>query len=264
MISNRSKILIVALGSGSFVFLHGCAPASVSNAGPDASRSPDAGDASVSAGGPTFTCLEIFDCATKCKEADAGCEDACLALGTPEGKAAAVALATCFKNNACTDAPCLTTKCGTELEACTTQRAAPKPTTTVPTGAVPAELVGKWSHFYAPTSHVDEFTFDATGAAKRYVTTAFGFPGGCSTSAIGDGTGTVVFTDTKMTYYQTGGTDLYSSCGASPTPKPSPKGAYEFVWSLGADGKLVLQDSSNSTCIDDPSLASCTTTYEKQ
>ena len=212
-----------------------------------------------------LTCAEIFACAASCP--DDPCAEACLTSGSAAGKTAANAVVVCYQTNACGDAgadpSCLKAKCTAELQACTTQQAAPDPTATPPAaGVVPASLVAEWDYFYSPTDHLDKFTFAASGGAKRYQTTSSTF-GGCANSAINDATGTVVFTDTKMTYYQTGGTDLWSTCGGAGTPNPTPKGAYEYLWSLDGTGRLVLT-SLDSSCTGTPSSSSCTKAYDKK
>lgn len=221
----------------------------------------DGGTKDVGPGAP-LTCIGIFECAASC--ADNPCIDACVTRGSAAGKSAAGAVASCYQTNSCADGNCLKTKCGAELDACLSQASAPPQNPTVPaTGVVPASPVGKWSRFSASTANLDEFTFDTSGGAKRYRTTAFSFPGGCATSALSDSTGTVVFTDTKMTDYQTGGTDIWSNCGGAGIPRPTPTGAYEYLWSLKTTGQLVLVQATPE-CAQSPDSIGCTETYDKK
>lgn len=225
----------------------------------------ESGAARIDGGASTasdLTCNEIFDCAAGCPDNNADtCSDACLARGSDQGRPLAEKLATCYLTNKCADATCLNAKCLTELTECITQQRAVQPIAgPVPKGAVPAALVGKWSHFYTPTSHRHDFTFNADGTAAEYITTTSIGIGTCATSGIGDYTGNVVFTDTTMTFYATAGTSVFSSCG-NDTTHPVKPNSHEYGWSTDASGQLVLVDRGSQSCLDNP--ASCTDAYTK-
>jgi len=213
----------------------------------------------AAAGG--LTCVAIFDCAAACPEGgDDTCANACLERGSEEGKAAATSMAACFETHECTDGECLKASCGTELTACVTQKEPEKPIDGAPPGVVPADLVGKWHHFYGPTAHTHDFTFGSDGTAAEYITTGHSM-GGCGTTGLGDSTGTVVFAGTTMTYYKAAGTEVWNTCGKE-TVRPATPSSREYQWSLDASGNLVLVDRGNQACLDNPS--SCTSTYTRQ
>src|SRR6476661_1814507 len=114
----------------------GCTAQSTGNgAGP--------GDDSAAAGG--LSCSAIVDCATKCKDGDDACIDACISKGTPDGQAKAQALKTCIETNACADSSCLQSKCSAALTACVQATSASKGSSggAAPAqGSVPSDLVG--------------------------------------------------------------------------------------------------------------------------
>jgi hypothetical protein len=218
------------------------------------------GDGSSSA---PLTCLEIFRCASACS--GNGCEEACLARGTAEAQEATTNVVTCYQANACDGGECLQAKCNAELSACGAQQdPGGKPVETVPpASAAPATLVGKWHSYYAPDAATEDWTFNADGTAAHYSASAYTMAGGCQWAGITDSTGTVVVTGTTLTYYQTAGTHMSSTCGFKTTDS-APTKAYTFEWAIDGSGKLVLVDQNTPSCLANPQYASCRTTLDRQ
>lgn len=210
-----------------------------------------------------LTCFGIFQCAADCSES--GCEDACLARGTDEAKAAVSNVVTCYQENACDGGDCLQTNCKAEISACAALQApAGKPVDTVPpASAPPAALVGKWHSYYAPDAHTEDWTFNADGTAAHYSASAYTMAGGCQWAGITDSTGTVVVNGETLTYYQTAGTAQESNCGFKST-NPAPTKAYTYAWAIDAAGKLLIVDQNLQSCIANPGYASCRTTLDRQ
>ena len=258
---------LVACVTGAFILA-----CTVENKSDPASPTPGAtdGGATVEAGSSSanktsgLTCLEIFDCAGKCPDENVdACTNECLGRGTAQGKSAATALAQCYETNKCADGDCLKANCSAELTACVTEeRPGGKPVDgPAPTGSVPAALVGEWHHFYAPTAHTHDFKFNADGSATEYVTTTSSGLGGCTTSGIADTTGTVVFTDTTLTFYTTGGTSIWNVCGKETVEKAKTT-SRDYLWELDAAGNLILTDQGIPSCVENP--ANCRDTFTKK
>lgn len=210
-----------------------------------------------------LTCFGIFQCAADCSAT--GCEDACLARGTDEAKAATTNVVTCYQANACDGGDCLQTNCKAEVSACAAlQDPGGKPVETVPpASAPPAALVGKWHSYYAPDAHTEDWTFNADGTAAHYSGSAFNMASGCQWGGITDSTGTVVVAGEVLTYYQTAGTAEESTCGIK-SNKPAPVKAYTYAWAIDAAGKLLIVDQNLQSCIVSPGFQSCRTTLDRQ
>ncbi len=198
-------------------------------------NNPGTGGSGAATPGPdeakNLGCVAILQCAVDtCAETDDACQRACLARGTDDGQAKAVALVNCVQANACQDATCLEAKCPNEYKACLTvpPPSGGKPIVgTAPTGSVPPEFVGTWK--YTSYTMADDFTFNADGTAIRNILET-GSLSGCSSSVGFATSGTVVFSEAKdsFTFYVTSATTTSSSCG-QPTSSPGTTGAFDFT-----------------------------------
>lgn len=252
LISALSACLVI----GAFV---ACTTTNTASDGGVADPGVDGGDPSSE----PLTCLKVFQCGAACS--GDGCEDACFARGTAEAKEAVTNVVTCYQAHACDGGDCLQANCLTEVRACAAQEdPGGKPVDTVPPpSAAPATLVGKWHSYYAPNAATEDWTFNADGTAAHYSASAYALAGGgCQWAGITDSTGTVVVTDTTLTYYQTAGTAQESNCGFKST-KAAPTKAYTYAWAIEADGRLLLVDQNLQSCIVNPGYASCRTTLDR-
>jgi hypothetical protein len=254
----------LVLGASIFVF-SACSSTSATPEKGSSSTAPDGGsssstqdESSTSTTAP-LTCLEVFSCAAECT--GTGCEDACLATGSSDARSAVNSVLKCYETNGCADAPCLQTKCGSELGACATQATPTGGTavTTVPAGsAVPTQLARNWTSFYEPNQATRNWTFNADGTARYYNTGVYDMPGGCKWGTITDSNGTVVVAGDELTYYQTAGTEQTSQCGVQKT-ETAPVKSYVYRWSIESNGQLLVNDLNIQACIDNPGWRSCRT-----
>jgi hypothetical protein len=215
--------------------LLGCSSTNRADTGADGgTSSPDSGTLTLPDGGAIvqkeLACLAVLQCAVDCPETGAACRDACLARGTDDGQAKALALATCLNENNCQDSNCLDANCAPEYDACLT---VPPPTGgkpiagPAPPGSVPAEWVGTWKH--TTYTGADNFTFNADGTAQRKQVETSAFSG-CSNTVAFEDSGTAVFTAARdgFTFYITKSTQTSSACGQASTA-PGTTGAFDFT-----------------------------------
>jgi hypothetical protein len=143
--------------------------AGVSGSGGAGGSVGGAGGSGGSGGAPVgySTCMDLLSCIADCPETDANCPDACYSAGAAPAQSQLLALLTCMDDKKCEDVTCTEAQCPTELVTClessTTGGGTPNPDGGVPTGAIPAELVGYWVQ--PGWSDVSDFTFAAGGSA---------------------------------------------------------------------------------------------------
>lgn len=188
------------------------------------------GDGGAAGASKSRNCQAVVQCAIACADADSACRNACLASGTDDGQAKAIALSNCLGANSCADSACVQSKCATELNAClvTPAPTGGQPITGAPPpGSVPSDFVGTWKR--TTYTGADDFTFNADGTASRKQIEVSSFAG-CSNTVAFEYAGTVVFTPAHdgFTFYITTATNTSSACGQS-SSSAGTTGAFDFT-----------------------------------
>ena len=96
-------------------FAVGCSSATSSGASPGGGT-PDAGQGTTAA--EALNCVGILECASKCGDNNAPCEDACVAKGTPDAKTGVAGIVACIDQFKCADEACFEQNCSKELGVC--------------------------------------------------------------------------------------------------------------------------------------------------
>lgn len=242
----RIRIGAVAL-VGAFTF--GCS-SSTSGASPGGTGTSGGGTASGSA----LTCTGILECASKCADGDQPCEDACVAKGSPDAKAAVEDIVTCSTQNSCADEACFKANCSKELAACVKPPTGQPLTGELPPGNVPSDLVGQWYSF----GELWDFKADGSVIHGANVKTS-----GCNTSSNESGTA-VASGEALSVYFKSGGVSL---CGGSQMDPYAPN-VTEFTYKIsegvnGPGSKLSLTDK---TCLAKPGGSDfyCTNGFDRK
>jgi hypothetical protein len=224
----------------------------------------DRGDEPAAAG---LSCVEIFDCTDKCPEGDAACSDACVAKASPDGLAAAEAVAGCVQAHGCADAACAEASCAAELGTCAEQSKPPAggqpPGGQVPPGNVPAELVGSWA--VASYGVTTRLILGADGSAS-WQTGTTSEEGSCLIIEDITYTGTAAFGAKDFTFYSASAKTTFFECskktGEEPEPPLTWTSPYELV---DANTMKVIDMSSCSPEYDDYNKAVyCTVTLTRE
>jgi hypothetical protein len=227
---------------------------SSSGASPDGGGAPSNGTGTTQA--TALTCGGILECASKCGDNNAPCEDACIASGTPDAKTEAQAIVACINQFMCTDVTCFQESCSAELATCVKPAAGQPLSGDAPAGSIPAELVGSWY------SHGELWDFKADGSVRHggSVNTS-----GCATGS--NEAGTAVASGTTLTIYFTSGG--VSICGGS-SSEPYAPNTKEFTYVLssyhldqGDRMKLSLTDTACVTKHNGDDLY-CVNGFDKQ
>ena len=167
-----------------------------------------------------LSCVAIFDCANACN--DDACGNACLARGSSEAQTDTLALAKCFSDHACTDAPCLQTNCQAEVDACLAQgqpMGTPLEEGGAVQGTVPASLVGSWVHTnYGETNRL---RLDAAGTG--YYQLGVTSVASCAITEETTWDGTVAVDATTITVYGTTVTNTSFTCGQKSQTMSAPQ-----------------------------------------
>lgn len=251
---------LVRIPAVAMVLLGAFSGAACSPTTPSSKASPDGGGASATGTGMTaasaLTCGGILECASKCGDNDAPCEDACIASGTPDAKTAAEAIVACITQFKCQDVTCFQESCSSELATCVKPAAGQPLSGSAPAGSVPAELVGQWY------SHGELWDFKGDGSVVHggSVNTS-----GCATGSTESGA--AVASGTTLTIYFTSGG--VSICGGS-SSEPYAPNRKEFAYRLssyhldeGDRMKLTLTDTACVTTHNGDDLY-CINGFDKQ
>ena len=247
------RTTLVVLG----LLLAGCSSAT--------SSAPAKTDAGADPGASrSLTCAAVFDCASPC--ADSACEDACLARGSAEAQQAALAVAKCFNDNQCTDAPCLSAHCQAELDGCFAQgRTVGTPLDdggAVP-GTVPTQLAGSWAH--AAWGQTERFKLASDGTG--YYQSSLSSQQGCVVTDQTIWNGTAVVDATTITIYATTVTTSRDQCGQkTKTSAPPQTLHFSYVYDAGTDVLSVIDNTCAAKYPDSPSsqLLYCKNEYARE
>lgn len=151
------------------VALFGCGSSSGGGTGGGAGGGSGGGGGGGAGG--TATCMDTLKCVAACASGDTACIDACDVAASTAGRNQLLDLLSCMDTNQCAAVSCVETNCGTQLNTCVTESTTSVGTAHtggVPSGNVPAQLVGHWTS--PSSSEVVDLVLNADGSAtySRY------------------------------------------------------------------------------------------------